>query len=136
MVAAFSLDGIEVQVRGLPPRQAEALAHTVRGLNSKQTAKIMRISPRTVETHLKLAMAPLGAENRMQLFAFAVASGLLTISRKAKASTVALFLASALSIITPADSPDDYGRLAQRSLRVRTRRGNQRDSLDYLFADA
>lgn len=134
MDAAFTLDDMEIHVRGLPRRQAEALAYTVRGLNSKQTAKIMQISPRTVETHLNLAMAPLGAENRMHLFALAVATGLVTIKRVARATT--LGIAITFSIIGPVDSPDDYGRLAQRTLRVRTRRTQQRDTLDYLFADA
>jgi DNA-binding CsgD family transcriptional regulator len=132
MEAAFTLEN--VKVCGLPRRQAETLAYTALGRSSKETAKEMAISSRTVEMNLNIAMARLGARNRVHLITQAIAKGALVITEHGR---VAVFLlAVALSVAAPIELTD-HGRLVPRPVRVRTtRRGGPRDSLDYLFADA
>jgi DNA-binding CsgD family transcriptional regulator len=125
---------ISVEVRGLAPRQAEAFAHTVLGHSSKETAQAMHISHRTVEVILAQVMQRFNARNRALLIAHAVAKGALIITEQGRAAI--FFFAIALSVLAPLDH-DDYGRNGPRPVRVRTvRRGNQRDPLEHLFADA
>lgn len=114
--AVFTLGNIEV--RDLAPRQAETLAHTVRGLSSKETARVMHISPRTVEMNISLAMQRLGARNRAQLIHQAISTGALTIKRVTPSLLVCfLFAFAALPYST--QSVDDILRLTARPVRVR-----------------
>lgn len=51
----------------LTPRERIALAHIVRGSSSKETARVMGVSPRTVEFHRANIMKKLGARNAADL---------------------------------------------------------------------
>jgi DNA-binding CsgD family transcriptional regulator len=122
--ATFELDNLQVQVRGLPLREAQSLAYTVRGLSAKEAAKEMNISPRTVETYLDRTMASLNAANRANLIAQAVADGILVIKRiecRTRAVALCLICMLGLAIVPGAAAPDDFNRLSARSLRLRRR---------------
>jgi DNA-binding CsgD family transcriptional regulator len=51
----------------LTPRERVVLAHIVRGSSSKETARTLRIAPRTVEFHRANIMKKLGAKNTVDL---------------------------------------------------------------------
>jgi len=55
---------------GAPPeltlRQREVLAQVARGLSDKEIARLLALSPRTVEMHVARALAALGARNRSE----------------------------------------------------------------------
>jgi DNA-binding CsgD family transcriptional regulator len=53
----------------LTHRECETVKHLLRGLTSKEIAVEMSISPNTVKTFVKLAMAKVGASNRTGLIA-------------------------------------------------------------------
>lgn len=109
-----------IVIKGLAPRQAEALAHTALGRTAKETARIMLISPRTVEMHLHLAQDHLGARNRLHLITQAVASGVMSFRESA---AIALLLVTLSLVSVPAG--DDLIRLPARSLRARTRQDGE-----------
>lgn len=55
---------------GAPPaltaRQRDVLQHVARGLGDKEIARLLQLSPRTVEMHVARALAALGARNRSE----------------------------------------------------------------------
>jgi DNA-binding CsgD family transcriptional regulator len=51
----------------LTPRERLALAHIVRGASSKETGRILGVSPRTIEFHRANIMKKLGAKNTADL---------------------------------------------------------------------
>jgi DNA-binding CsgD family transcriptional regulator len=53
----------------LTTRECETVKLLLRGLTSKEIASEMSISPNTVKSFLKLAMAKVGASNRAALIA-------------------------------------------------------------------
>jgi len=59
------------------PREIEALQHISNGNDSKTTAKLMKISKRTVDFHLANVYVKLGAGNRVQAINIAKAKGYL-----------------------------------------------------------
>jgi DNA-binding CsgD family transcriptional regulator len=120
--AIFNIENCRIEVTGLPHRQAETLARTALGYSSKQTAKEMEISHRTVEMNLNMAMARYGARNRVHLVACAISEGVLTITRGTRAVTCCLICLLTLAIVPGASSPDDFNRLPARSVRVRRNR--------------
>jgi DNA invertase Pin-like site-specific DNA recombinase/DNA-binding CsgD family transcriptional regulator len=61
----------------LTARQAEVLQLSVRGLSTKQVARHLGISVRTVEDHYSAMRQRAGAHNQSQLVAYAVAAGLV-----------------------------------------------------------
>lgn len=63
--------------KGPTPREIEALKHISNGNDSKTTAKLMKISKRTVDFHLANVYMKLGAENRVQAINIAKAKGYL-----------------------------------------------------------
>lgn len=126
MEATFKLGNHEVH--GLPAKHAEALVHTARGLNSKETAKAMNISYRTVEHYLNYEMARFGASNRVHLFLQAVTVGAFVIKDAAaviKDTAVCLVLSFLLLFAsmpgTSVQSTDDLQRVPARNLRLRRR---------------
>lgn len=65
-----TLDALSRPVVGRPPltpRERAALAQIVRGATSKEAARALRISPRTVEFHRNNVMRKLGAKNTADL---------------------------------------------------------------------
>ena len=65
-------------VAELSVRECDCLAWASRGLSSKEAAKRMNLSPRTVEFHIANAMTKLHAASRIQAVARAMALGLVT----------------------------------------------------------
>lgn len=59
------------------PRELEALTHISNGNDSKTTARLMKISKRTVDYHLANVYIKLGAGNRVQAINIAKAKGYL-----------------------------------------------------------
>jgi len=57
---------------GLTDREAETLYWLVRGLSNAEIAKVMRIRPATVKTHVEHILGKLGASNRAQAWQGAV----------------------------------------------------------------
>lgn len=51
----------------LSKRQYECVILAAKGLSAKEIARLLDISPRTVETHLDILREKLNARNRMQL---------------------------------------------------------------------
>lgn len=120
-----------VEIHGLPPRQAETLAHTVLGRSAKETARAMHISPNTVVVNLNILMERFGAANRVHLLTQTVAAGVVTIKRTAQVLTVAAVLTFAGT--TASVSPDDLARVSGRT--QRTRRGRDEFALESLLED-
>lgn len=109
-----------VSVSGLARRQAEALAHTACGRTAKETARLMQISPRTVEMHLLIAQDHLGARNRLHLITQAIAAGAMRI----RDTGAMIALAAVLSLVSiPGGDADDWARVQARPVRVRAREG-------------
>ncbi len=50
----------------LTERQREVLQHVARGLGDKEIARVLQLSPRTVEMHVARALSALGARNRSE----------------------------------------------------------------------
>jgi DNA-binding CsgD family transcriptional regulator len=123
MEAAFAHDKFEI--RGLPRRQAEALGLTFLGLNSKETAKKMGISPRTVEMFINNAMNKLGAANRVHLAIEAGTQGVLVLKNAAMCLLVSFLLLFASMPGSNVQSADDLNRAPARNLRVRRRNEGQ-----------
>jgi DNA-binding NarL/FixJ family response regulator len=61
----------------LTERELEILAHVTRGMTIKETAELLGVSPRTVETHKSKIMGKLQIHNRALLTLFAVREGLI-----------------------------------------------------------
>lgn len=51
----------------LSKRQLECVKRVIQGLSTKEIAKTLNISPRTVETHLNILRVKLKARNRIHL---------------------------------------------------------------------
>jgi DNA-binding CsgD family transcriptional regulator len=119
----------DIEVRDLRPREAEALAHAALGYSSKECARLMGISPRTVEFHLDQLMRRLGARNRYELITMAFRDGALRFRNSAAILALCFLMAfTSIADLTSAD-PNQFVRMQSRILRVRTTgRGNQRKS--------
>lgn len=60
----------------LTPRETEVLRMVAKGLASKQIARRMNISPRTVDNHVAAAMRKLQLANRVELARYALENGM------------------------------------------------------------
>jgi PAS domain S-box-containing protein len=63
----------------LTPRELEIVHHVAMGQRAREIADDLFIAPTTVETHLRNAMAKVGARSQAQLVAFAFCHGLLDV---------------------------------------------------------
>ena len=54
------------RIEQLSPREREVLALAGKGMSSKEIARHLQISPRTVDTHVGNAIASLGVRNRLE----------------------------------------------------------------------
>jgi DNA-binding NarL/FixJ family response regulator len=64
----------------LTAREQEVLQVMTRGLPAEEAATRLGISPATLRTHLKHAMAKLGARNRVEAVVFALQAGLIRLA--------------------------------------------------------
>ncbi|MBS0359315.1 MAG: helix-turn-helix transcriptional regulator [Proteobacteria bacterium] len=67
LLKAIALDEYNLNNQILPKREVECLAYLSLGKSSKETAKIMKISHRTVEKHLEIVKDKLGCNTKNQL---------------------------------------------------------------------
>lgn len=67
--------------RPLSSREREVMQWAANGKTAAETATIIGISERTVEFHVTNAVACLGATNKIQAVALAVAAGLISVGR-------------------------------------------------------
>jgi two-component system response regulator NreC len=65
------------QVEPLTPREIEVLRLIAQGHTNRQTAEVLGISARTVETHRANIMGKLGLRGRVELVRYAIEHGLL-----------------------------------------------------------
>jgi len=69
-------DGGTAGVRTLTPRQREVASLIAEGRTMKEVAEVLRLSPRTVETHKYQIMAALGLQTTAELIRYALEHGL------------------------------------------------------------
>ena len=67
----------QTRVNLLTPREREVLGHIARGLPKKQMARLLGISPKTVEQHCAHLMNKLDIHDRVELARFAIREGLV-----------------------------------------------------------
>lgn len=70
----------EAEADGLTPREREVLELVVTGATNRETAAALYISENTVSFHMKHILAKLHLKNRAQAVAYAIRSGLVTVS--------------------------------------------------------
>lgn len=70
----------EVETDGLTPREREVLELVVTGATNREIAATLYISENTVSFHMKHILAKLHLKNRAQAVAYAIRSGLVTVS--------------------------------------------------------
>jgi DNA-binding NarL/FixJ family response regulator len=68
----------EARIRQLSERERQVLTHFAQGRSTKSVAKILGISPRTIETYSVLIVQKLRARNRIHAVAIALRTGILT----------------------------------------------------------
>lgn len=66
------LDHANVSTQGLSPREREVVSYLAQGLSSKQIARMLNLSPRTVEMHRARLLQKLGVRSTAQLLALLV----------------------------------------------------------------
>jgi DNA-binding CsgD family transcriptional regulator len=66
------LDHSNVSTQGLSPREREVVSYLAQGLSSKQIARLLTLSPRTVEMHRARLLQKLGVRSTAQLLALLV----------------------------------------------------------------
>src|SRR5690554_3622188 len=118
MSTVIALENVEVEVKGFPRRQAETLAWTALGLTSKEAARRMGISHRTVEMNLKHVCLRLDAHNRTHLITQALAAGCMAVRDTAAAAALVCVLSMA-SLPAQDLGQTDWARLQVRQLRTR-----------------
>lgn len=65
----------QAQIAALSPRERDALEGVIRGESSKQVAKRLKLSPRTVEMHRARMMRKLGVRSATETLGLAAAAG-------------------------------------------------------------
>jgi DNA-binding CsgD family transcriptional regulator len=78
---ADELSGVRAGAASLTGREREIAALVAEGLPNRQIAERLVVSERTVETHVRAALAKIGAANRTQLAAWATRSGIRSPQR-------------------------------------------------------
>lgn len=58
--------GRRAERAGLTPRQMQILAEVAKGLTDKEVARLLDLSPRTVEMHVARALAVLDCRSRIE----------------------------------------------------------------------
>jgi PAS domain S-box-containing protein len=66
------LNHLNASTQGLSPREREVVAYLAQGLSSKQIARLLKLSPRTVEMHRGRLLRKLGVRSTAQLLALLV----------------------------------------------------------------
>ena len=67
------------RTRQLSERERQVLAHFAQGRSTKSVARVLGISPRTIETYSVLIVQKLRARNRIHAVAIALRTGILTL---------------------------------------------------------
>ena len=65
--------------RGLTPREREVLQLLAEGLNDKEIAQRLHVSPQTARTHMENILNKLGVNSRLQALVFALRHGVVTL---------------------------------------------------------
>lgn len=65
----------------LTPRERQVLQALARGLDNRETAMQLRISPNTVRTHLQNAMSKLGVHSKLEAVVLALKYGLIEVGK-------------------------------------------------------
>ncbi len=78
---ADELSGVRAGAASLTGREREIAALVAEGLPNRQIAARLVVSERTVETHVRAALAKIGATNRTQLAAWATRTGIRSPQR-------------------------------------------------------
>jgi DNA-binding NarL/FixJ family response regulator len=67
----------QVRAESLSGREREVLRHVAKGLSKRDIAKLLFLSPRTVERHVANIMQKLGMHDRVALTRFAIREGMV-----------------------------------------------------------
>ncbi|MER3457494.1 MAG: hypothetical protein C4309_01515 [Chloroflexota bacterium] len=65
----------------LTPRERQVLQALAQGLDNRETARRLRISPNTVRTHLQNAMSKLGVHSKLEAVVMALKYGLIEVGK-------------------------------------------------------
>ncbi|VVE20766.1 DNA-binding response regulator [Pandoraea aquatica] len=76
--ASYLISASDTVNPALSPRMHEVLFFTVRGWSAKQIARVLALSPRTVESHIDTLRKAFQTDNRTQLIEAAMAAGYFT----------------------------------------------------------
>ena len=66
-------------LRGLTPREREVLQLLTEGLNDKEIAQRLHVSPQTARTHMENILNKLGVNSRLQALVYALRHGVVTL---------------------------------------------------------
>lgn len=66
-------------LRALTPREREVLQLLTEGLNDKEIAQRLHVSPQTARTHMENILNKLGVNSRLQALVFALRHGVVTL---------------------------------------------------------
>lgn len=72
---AERLEGGSSLIGGLTPREVEVMAHVTQGHTKRETAQMLSISVKTVESHVQNLMKKLAVHNNVELTRFAIREG-------------------------------------------------------------
>ncbi len=73
------ITGMSVQIEGLTDRELEVLAHAGSGKTNKEIGKLLFISDRTVQGHLKNIYQKFGVTTRTEAVAIGLQHGFITL---------------------------------------------------------
>lgn len=104
--------------RAVTQRQVEVLCLLASGLTSQAAARHLMISEHTVIRHVSNMMSCFGAENRMELLALAIVSGIVDSTHWPPRPTGRLSLEILGSVLTLPDGAISRDDSRQRDLRL------------------
>lgn len=73
-----SLNSHHTALSTISDREREVLIHTARGMSTKEVARLMHVSNRTVESHVARMLKKLALRDRVALTRYAIREGLVT----------------------------------------------------------